>query len=123
MSSEFIFFRVTPALRKHFPYEKHSLRSPKIVAFRTGSTSARPQATPSSISFGKTVISLEIKRLDDLPRVFYFLLQYINRWSGTEVGLTHVGASYLPIIVGLATILLSNRHENGVSELAKPGKK
>ncbi len=28
---------------------------------------------------------------------------YINRWSGTDVGLAHLGAPYFPIIVGLAS--------------------
>ncbi len=31
---------------------------------------------------------------------------YINRWSGTEVGLAYLGAPNLPIIVGLASLLI-----------------
>ncbi len=42
----------------------------------------------------------------------------INRWSGIEVGLAHLGAPNLPIIVGLASLLLSNRQETPVREPA-----
>ncbi len=34
---------------------------------------------------------------------------YIKCWSGTEAGLANLGALYVRIIVGLATLLLSNR--------------
>ncbi len=43
---------------------------------------------------------------------------YINRWSGTELGLAHLGVPYFPIIVGLASLLLSNRQETPVREPA-----
>ncbi len=39
-------------------------------------------------------------------------------WLGTEVGLAHLGAPYFPTIVGLATLLLSNRQETPVKEPA-----
>ncbi len=39
---------------------------------------------------------------------------YINRWPETEVGLAYLEAPYFPIIVGLATLLLSNSQETQV---------
>ncbi len=39
---------------------------------------------------------------------------YKNLWSGTEVGLVHLGVQCLSIIVGLANLLLSARHETPV---------
>ncbi len=41
---------------------------------------------------------------------------YAYRWSGTDVGLAHLGAPNLPIIVGLASLLLSNRQETPIRE-------
>ncbi len=52
--------------------------------------------------------ALEDRYLSASPR------GYINCWSGTEVGLTQLGAPNLPYIVGLASLLLINRHETSV---------
>ncbi len=43
---------------------------------------------------------------------------YTNRWSGTEVGLAHLRAPNLPIIVRLASLILSNRKETPIREPA-----
>ncbi len=43
---------------------------------------------------------------------------YINCWFGTEVGLTHLGAPKLRIIVRLTSLLLSNRQVTPVREPA-----
>ncbi len=43
---------------------------------------------------------------------------YIKRGSGTEMGLANHGVPYFPIIVGLASLLLSNRQETPVREPA-----
>ncbi len=48
--------------------------------------------------------------------------RYINCWSETEVGVAHLGAPNLPIIVELASLLLQNHHETPVRESAKSSK-
>ncbi len=61
-------------------------------------------------------IHTHIRNLSASPR------GYINCWSGTEVDLTQLGAPDLPIIVGLVSLLLINRHETSVRRPAQSSK-